>query len=328
MPTWNPVRAMRSVSYRLAAILEHQQSLLTASDETKLRLDGLGGATSALAAQVDALRGELQELREKTAAASALADAASAREMTVLRAIYDDEPGNRRRLWRMREGPDYERPFTVAEPLVSVFITTYENADALASRSIPSVLGQTHSNLELWVVGDAASAEVEEAARSFDDPRVRFVNLTTRGDYPDDRDDRWLVAGTAPANEGLRLAQGDWIAPHCDDDAFTPNHIEVLLAEARRQRLELVYGTMRRHAPDGDVKFHGSFPPVGWNFGVQMGLFHRGLRCFHYELIEWVFGDPGDWGWARRLLRAGVRMGMIDEVVVDYWPSKIWPRSE
>lgn len=102
-------------------------------------------------------------------------------------------------------------------------ITTYSNAEGLAARSLPSVLAQTHENLEVIVVGDAATPDVEAAVRSFDDPHVRLVNLTVRGPYPDDPLGLWLVAGTAPANEGLRLARGDWIAMNCDDDIFTPD---------------------------------------------------------------------------------------------------------
>lgn len=245
-----------------------------------------------------------------------------ARQMQVLQAIYDDEAGNRRRLWSLRESPEYERPFEEENPLVTVYITTYSNAEGLAERSIPSVLGQTYDNLEVLVIGDAASPRVEAAARSFDDPRLRFVNLTTRGLYPDDPIELWRVAGTAPANEGRRLAQGQWIAVNCDDDAFTPDHVELLLAEARRRRLELVYGAIRRIEPGREDSLIGTFPPRNEHFGMQAALLHRCLRTFTHEFE--VFGDGGDWVWIRRMLRVGVKIGMIDDVVVDYYPSNRW----
>jgi len=284
------------------------------------RLSALGAGQEALNAGQQELERGLAELGAQQAATSAALD----RQFEVLRAIYDDEPGNRRRLWALREDPEYRHPFEEPDPLVTVFITTYSNAEALAARSIPSVLAQTHSNLELLVVGDAATPAVEEAAKSFDDPRVKFINLTVRGPYPDDERLLWLVAGTAPANEGLRAARGQWIAPHNDDDAFTPDHVEVLLREARRRELEFVYGRIRHLLPGGEEVLHGVFPPALHEFGVQASLVHRGLRFLSWELMDAAFGVPGDWSWVRRMMRIGVRIGMVADNVVDYYPAKRW----
>jgi hypothetical protein len=303
MANRSPLAAYRAVVHRLNSILAQQEALQRSVGDLNARLD-------ALAAEIGASRIPAEVL---------------ARQMQVLRAIYDEEPGNRRRLWALRESPEYERPFEEKNPLVTVHVTTYSNAEGLATRSIPSILAQSYENLDVIVVGDAATPDVEEAARSFDDPRLRFVNLTVRGPYPSDPIDMWHVAGTAPANEGLRLARGQWIAMNCDDDAFTPNHVELLLAEARRRRFELVYGKIRRIDPDGQTILIGEFPPEApGQFGVQAALMHRGLRMFPYELLDAVFGDPGDWAWVRRMVRLGVRMGMIDDVVVDYFPSQLW----
>jgi hypothetical protein len=145
-----------------------------------------------------------------------------------------------------------------------------------------------------------------------------------RGPYPDAPRDLWHVAGTSPANEGLRLATGSWITFNCDDDAFTPDHVEVLLRAARAERLELVYGRVRRLDTDGSERLLGTFPPEMEGFGLQASLFHRGLRQFPFELSDYLFDVPEDWAWVRRLMRAGVRMGMIDDVVVDYYPSQLW----
>ena len=276
----------------------------------------------------NSLRASITELNEKVDALArdvAVGGGAFHRQLQILRAIYDDEPGNRRRLWAMRDRADYGTPFTDPDPLVSIYVTTYSNADGLSKRCLPSLLAQTYENLEIIVVGDAASDEVAEVAMSTGDPRVRFENLTIRGPYPEDPVGLWLVAGTAPANEGLRLARGQWIGFNCDDDAFTPDHVEVLLGAARRQRLELVYGRIRRIDPNGDEHLIGQFPPTApGEFGLQAAFFHRGLRQFPHELADALFGDPGDWAWIRRLVRAGVRIGMIDDIVVDYYPSQLW----
>jgi hypothetical protein len=315
--TRNPVNPLRSVAQRLSSILDQERALRTSVDDLGARVDALAANVRAsvddLGARVDALAAEMRM--------GATSDAL-ARQMQVLQAIYEDEPGNRRRLRALRESPEYARPFEEENPLVTVCIPTYSNADALAKRSIPSVLAQTYDNLEVLVIGDAASPAVEAAARSFDDPRLRFLNLTIRGQYPDDPRELWRVSGSAPVNEGLGLAKGQWIAINCDDDVFTPDHVELLLAEARRRRLEFVYGDIRRIEPDVEDSLICTFPPQNGHFGVQAGLLHRGLRIFDRELL--VFGKAGDWAWMRRMLRLGVRIGMIDDVVVDYYPSNRW----
>ncbi len=49
--------------------------------------------------------------------------------------------------------------------------------------------------------------------------------------------DRWMVAGTKPANKGIELCSGDWIAPLDDDDEFSEDHLDVLLNHAKVCRL-------------------------------------------------------------------------------------------
>jgi Glycosyl transferase family 2 len=312
VPTRNPVTALRA-----------------AIREIRAELRGVRNDVDALATSQQAMLEELRhvvqhEVRHAAEQLQLRSDEHHTRALKALRGIEDEEQPNRRRLWELRESEEYARPFEVEDPLVSVFITTYTNAEALATRSIPSVLAQTHSNLELWVVGDAASPEVEETVRSFDDPRVNFVNLTVNGPYPDDETGLWQVAGAAPFNEGLRLARGEWIAPNCDDDVLVPNHLETLVAAARRDRLEFVYGRIRRMTPEGDEQLLGTFPPAAFNFGVQASIVHRGLRFLHADLLDATFGETGDWSWVRRMMRIGVRMGMVDDVIVDYYPSQLW----
>jgi hypothetical protein len=51
---------------------------------------------------------------------------------------------------------------------------------------------------------------------------------------------------------------------------------------------------------------------------------HAGLRFVGAELGDALFDVPGDWSRIRRMMRIGVRMGMIDDVVVHYYPNQEW----
>ena len=242
----------------------------------------------------------------------------------MLRAIADEEPEMRRRVTVLRESPGYGEPFDKPDPLVSIVIPTYRAVESLRGRSLPSALAQTHANIEVVVVGDAAPPGVREAIEQFRDPRVRFENLPLRGPYPDDPDRAWLVTGSAPYNAGVALARGDWVAPLADDDAFAPDHVTRLLRAAVERRLELVYSPLRAHLKDGSETLVGEFPPRLSEFGLQGALYHSGLSFMELNLSDEVFDVPNDWSLCRRMLRAGVRIGMIETPTVDYYPSWEW----
>jgi glycosyltransferase involved in cell wall biosynthesis len=208
--------------------------------------------------------------------------------------------------------------------LVSVCIPTYTNVSDLIERSIPSVLAQEYENIEIIVVGDNAPPETGMALAKLDDPRIRYENLSIRGPYPETPPQSWMVSGTGAINRALQLARGAWIAVNDDDDALRPHHISTLLRVAQGFRDEVVYGRLARHAPDGSHELGGVFPPVSHGFGWQLALQHRAMRLFEYKLSAALFGNPGDWDRARRMLRAGVRFRMIDEVVMDYYPGRLW----
>jgi putative methyltransferase (TIGR04325 family) len=303
----------------IGALRERLRSIARAVGETRQHVDD---ATKLLSGQIDELSG-----RFEATAATQQADIARMRE--VLRAICDREPSQRERLHGLRATDGYLAPFTDREPLVSVVIPTFDNHRLLRERAIPSVLAQTYQRFEIVVVGDAAPAEAREAVESFCDARVRYSNLPYRGPYPDDARSRWYVAGVPPYNEAVRLARGSWIAPLDDDDAFRRDHIERLLREAQRDRLELVYGASLRRDPDGSTEVLGRFPPEQAQFGLQSTLYHAGIaEIFELELTDWLFDLPYDWGLAQRMLRAGVRMRMLDDISVDYYPSLLWtPRD-
>jgi putative methyltransferase (TIGR04325 family) len=252
-------------------------------------------------------------------------DAEQARAMTALRSISDREPWQRERVHELRLTPAYEAAFTDPQPLVSIVIPTYDSAEALRDVALPSALNQTYSPVEVVVVGDGAGPEIAAAIESVGDDRVRYFNRPIRGPYPENPEWRWRVAGGPPFNEAVALAQGSWLAPLDDDDAFLPDHVERLLDHARAKRAELAYGLIRQHRPGGVADTLGAFPPRWGEFNLQACLYLAGLGdIFATELADAVFEEPYDWSLARRMMRAGVRFSMLEEVVLEYYPSRFW----
>ena len=212
--------------------------------------------------------------------------------------------------WTHDEGTD---------PLVTVRIATYNRGRLVVDRAIESVLDQTYSKLEVLVIGDACDEATSTAVESVDDDRVRFVNLPTRGLYPDDPEARWMVAGAHPMNTALALARGTWIAPCDDDDRFTRSHVEQLLDHALRNRLEMVWSRAALRQPDRSwVVTHG--PPLKCGH-VSHGsvLYSLGLRFFRHNDTCWKLPEPGDWNLWRRMQRAGVRIGFLDALTYFHY---------
>jgi putative methyltransferase (TIGR04325 family) len=297
----------------IRALLAQLQDVVTSQTEVSAQL---GSRLDALAVQGEA--------------ASSAARAEHRHLVEVLRYVHDHAQRKRERLHQLRADPEYERAYSEPDPLVSVVIPTYDNYELLGERSIPSVLAQSYQNFEVVVVGDAAPDEARQVVEAFDDPRITFYNLPYHGPYPAAPETAWLVYGVPAYNEGGRRARGRWIAILDDDDAFRPHHLERLLERARGSHLEMTYGRMSVHFAVGGETTIGCFPPKMGEFGEQSALYHAGLReIFEHELADAAFGLPSDWALCLRMMEAGVRIGMLDEVTVDYYPSRSWtPRWE
>jgi hypothetical protein len=239
----------------------------------------------------------------------------------VLRALAAEESANRRRLYALRADPDYGAAWAEPRPLVTVTVVTHDRPELLASRSLPSILGQSYGELEVIVVGDDTEASTEDAVRGFADPRVTFRNLPHRVHISDDPWRRWLVAATMARNEAMRLARGRWVVAFDDDDAMHADCVERLLERARDDEVEAVYGRVlarRQTEPQFEI---GTFPPELGRFTWAAGMYHAGLRFFQRELFASDLGVPGDWFVAERMLRAGVQFAMVDAVLCDIYPS-------
>jgi putative methyltransferase (TIGR04325 family) len=325
-----PVRRLR----------EHLREIRRLAGETYGLLSSAHAENLAQLAEIRTLLAQLQDVVTSHREASVQLDSRlvrlaaqqseNRRLVEILRSVHNRAQWRRERLHKLRADAEYERAYSHPDPLVSVVIPTYDNYRLLRERSIPSILAQSYQNFEVVVVGDAAPDEARRAVEAFDDARISFYNLPYRGPYPDDPETRWLVSGVPAYNEAVRRSRGWWIAPLDDDDAFRPHHLEALLERARGERLELAYGRMSVHFADGSETTIGSFPPEKGQFGVQAALYHVGLRqIFEQDLADGVFGLPSDWALCLRMMEAGVRIGMHDDVTVDYYPSRSWtPRWE
>lgn len=307
-------RLRHAVDWRLRAVVGRLDALLGRAERLESRVAGVEARLAVVDARATAAVQRLERLVELL----------EGRVAPVLDTLVAEESENRRRLYALRADEDYDAPYTDPDPLVSVTIATRGRPGLLVDRAVRSVLAQTHENLEVIVVGDAAGPEVLAELAAIGDARVRHANLTQRTlAHPDERR-HWRVGSTMARNEATRLARGRWLLHFDDDDALHPDAVAALLDHARATRAEVVYGGFVQHSPDGEPEHRLAFPPEVGTFGWQGALMHGGLRFFERELVAAHLELFGDQYLLQRMLRAGVRFAMVDRVVWDYFPSTLW----
>lgn len=237
-------------------------------------------------------------------------------QVEAIKVDRDDIPSAQSELARLREHADYASAWEDPNPLVSVRIASYQNTEALMNVAVPSVLQQSHTNIELIIVNDGPNPATRNAIEALADPRIKYVEFPVRSAYPPDPQLRWMVAGSPGMNKGASLAVGRWIAPLDDDDEFAPDHIEKLLQVARRDRAEFAYGAIKQNrllTRESVTIF--SDPPSAGQISMQAAIYHAGLRFISYDTESWRSDEPGDWNLIRRMSDAGVRMAATTDVV-------------
>ena len=163
------------------------------------------------------------------------------------------------------------------------------NAARTLSRSIESVLAQTHRDLELLVVDDGSTDDTHaliERHASTDD-RIRPI--------------RQANAGVASArNAGIAAATGRYIAFLDSDDWWHPRKLELQVAQMRASGARVSYAAYQRVAEDGRVLSRVDPPSrvthadmLRSNFiGNLTGMYERSLGAMSFQRIgheDYVF---------------------------------------
>jgi GNAT superfamily N-acetyltransferase len=275
------------------------------------RLEGITG-------EVAGVHDEIARLREDVAQLERRLDHDL---LPALRLMAGRDADNRRQLADARADPGYELAFDEPNPLVTIVLPTFRRAGLLRDRSLPAALAQTHERLEVLVIGDGPDGEAEEIVREAGDERVRWWNLPQRYVYPDARR-HWLAVSTLTRNEGYRLARGRWLFDFDDDDSLPPDAVSALLEAARERRAEAVQGVLLERHPDGTSRDEVAVLPD--RLPLKGALVHSHLRFFERDHIASAFSIAGDWFRGERMLRAGVRIELVDRVTYEYYPSSLW----
>lgn len=216
----------------------------------------------------------------------------------------------------------YEHQYDIDNPLISVYIPTYNRSPLLIKRAIPSVLAQTYENFELIIVGDHCTDDTEKQVLKIKDKRIRFYNLPYRTyRYPPTVENHWLAGPVVAANTALAMIKGKWIARCDDDDTWTKDHLAILLAYAKKGNFEFVSASYmtKRFGRKILVDVKDNIPRIG---GTQTWLYRSYLKSFRYNIDCWrkKWNRVNDTDLQDRIYKAGVRIGYMEKVVAYVYP--------
>lgn len=208
------------------------------------------------------------------------------------------------------------------EPLISVYTPTYNRADILLERAIPTVLAQTYKNFEFIIIGDCCTDDTAARVEAVKDPRIRFYNLPKRSyRYPPTAENHWLAGPVVAANHALSMVEGKWIARIDDDDLWTPDHLESLLKFAQKGNYEFVSAVYEaeRYGQRIVVDVKNDNPRIG---GTQTWLYRSYLKFMRYNINCWrkSWNRVNDTDLQDRFYKIGVRMGFLEKVVAYILP--------
>lgn len=194
---------------------------------------------------------------------------------------------------------------------VSVISPTWGRHQLLLERCIPSVQVQTWLDVEHVVVSDGPDDRLAEILAESVWVHERPIVYGELPEHPDDG----CNFGAYSRNHGLTLATGDLIAYLDDDNAFRPNHVEVLVTALANSDADFAYSQMVRH-PAEDVV--GRTPPAHGSVDSSI-LMHRRDTPAKFGL--WPTPSPYevDWVLVRGWLERGATWVHVPEVTVDYW---------
>ena len=201
-------------------------------------------------------------------------------------------------------------------PLVSVIMPAY-NAEKYISEAIQSVISQTYTNWELFVLDDCSTDGTAEIAEGFAnaDSRIRLLrNPQNLG-----------VARTR--NRGFDLANGEWIALLDSDDVWHSDKLEKQLTVAKEIGAEIIYCSYSlmnesgEHLSDFIVPKTTSYDDMLKESVLSCStvLMHREVLNNHRFSTDYYHEDYAFW---LKLLKSGFTATACCEVLADYRVAK------
>lgn len=201
---------------------------------------------------------------------------------------------------------------------ITVVMPAYREKKEQICQAIESILNQTYRNFEyIIVLDDPQNEELKALIQGYanNDARISLYVNEKNGGCPYSKD------------RGVRLADTEYVAIMDSDDIARPYRLEKQLEKIEREQLDMVAGYVRVIDEDGTplydmdnlplthdkivkkMKVNNCMPHPTWFLKRSMYLTLGGYTdmqgCEDYDFLI-------------RAIREGYRLGMVDEILLDY----------
>ncbi len=203
----------------------------------------------------------------------------------------------------------------MANPLISIIIPAY-NAEKYITQALESALEQTYTNIEIIIVDDGSTDTTAEIIKEKyqNDARVKLISQKNAG-----------VA--VVRNNGIRVAQGEYIAFLDADDYYLPTKIEREIEFLQNHpEFDITYCNMKHFYDDntGVLYQHQGGRPSGNVFENLLDGFFGQLNTVlipkkifeDIGMFDERFRDSEEWDLFLRFAKAGCTFGFLDEDLV------------
>lgn len=196
------------------------------------------------------------------------------------------------------------------EPLVSIITVSYNSEQTLA-HTIESVLTQTYTNIEYWIIDGASRDRTVEIAESY---RSRLEASGISYHVLSEPDGGIYDA----MNKGIRNATGDIIGIINSDDWYEPEAVQTAVETFRKTGCDLMYANIRMHKADGSTfvkrartrKFQTS---RDWNHPTTF------VRAECYKKYPFrQLGIHDDYGFFLQMRKLGKQIVTVNQVLANF----------
>lgn len=200
-------------------------------------------------------------------------------------------------------------------PLVSVVIPTYNHAQFLRN-ALDSVVGQTFTQWEAIVVNNFSQDDTISVIKSYDDPRIHYVNFANQG----------VIA--ASRNHGISKTSAPYIAFLDSDDIWYPQKLEKCMLRLQ-QGFDMVCHAETWVGPGGrkrDVAYGPESRATYSQLLYEGNCISTSAVVVKREFVERVGGfseQPSfitaeDYELWLKLARDGAKIGFVTDILGEY----------
>lgn len=199
------------------------------------------------------------------------------------------------------------------KPFISILLPVF-NSESFLQECLDSITGQSFSDWELIAINDGSTDRSLQILQNYSekDQRIRVISRENRG----------LVK---TLNEGISLAQGEWIARMDADDICLPDRLQQQIIRLKETDSDLCGGQISRIGIKGKHSWH--FPDSCEGIYAWMlfrSAFAHPTVMFRKSLAQ-AFGYSEDYSHSNqdydlwtRMAAAGIKMTNCPETVLLY----------